>query len=324
MRRAIHLMVFAALLVASTEAAASATCSGPELRVEGLDPSWSAEMSTVRRALQRRADVDRCAQILVSRSRSGATVTVTLADGRAGSRFVDGPADLLATVEALALLPPVVEAEPEPVKAPPTESPRPEAPPPPGWPSFRVNEAGTDDAPANGAGRSRSTPRFDLGASLGSRWSGGPGGSAAVLGELSLGPWIVGMDARWEGYEGPAQSDVLMVQTVGVGAEFGYRVDLGRLGIAALLEPNIDALAQEPRYGSPTPVSVRDARVARLGGELRCTFLSEQRLRLFASLDGAFDVITDQANQPGLLATTPALPTWSAGLSVGAQFRAWP
>jgi hypothetical protein len=327
MRRAICLSILVAAPIGGGEAVASAACSGPELHGHGLDPSWTEELSRVQSSLRGRADVDHCAEIDVSATTSGAILRVTLSDGRTGVRSVDRRTDLLATVEALALLPPPAETADEPsgsstsaattaTAAPPSSrsvSPRPDLP----W-----RPPGEDAALA--AGPTRSSLRFDLGAAVGSRWSGGLGGSAGLLGEFGAGPWVLGVGARWEGYEGPAQSQVLMVQTVGVGAELGYRITLGRIGVVALLEPSIDALSQAPRYGTPGPVSVRDARVARLGGELRAMVLSEQRLRFFVALDGGVDVVTDEANQPGLLASTPALPTWSAGLSVGAQFRAWP
>jgi hypothetical protein len=125
---------------------------------------------------------------------------------------------------------------------------------------------------------------------------------------------------------------------VEVGAKLGYRLDLGQFGIAALLGPAVAAVSQELRQGTGGQTEVvdpktgtlmappgRDARITRLNAALRATLVASEPLLVFAALDASFDVARDAANDmPAQYAGTAALPTWSAGLSFGAQLRVWP
>jgi hypothetical protein len=87
----------------------------------------------------------------------------------------------------------------------------------------------------------------------------------------------------------------------------------------SLIEP------KDPRTGAFIGVggSPREGRVLRLGGAVRCTFLSWQRLRLFVGADASVDATSDSGNHLSQ-ATTDALPAWSAGISLGAAAGVWP
>jgi hypothetical protein len=160
--------------------------------------------------------------------------------------------------------------------------------------------------------------------------------------DVLVGSWVLGVTGRWDqvgGPQGSATSPGYALQALEVGAEVGYRLRLSRVvGVEAALESGISAISQQlrsgtgnmleatnPKTGALMRLPGRGAAVGRLGFALRSMLLASSRVDAFVALDASFDITGDRANQiPVAYAGTADLPTWSAGVSLGAQLRAWP
>ena len=241
-------------------------------------------------SLRERVDVDQCAEIDVSATTSGAIVAVTLSDGRTGLRSrrqANRPAR--DGWEAIALLPPPVE--PVETGTPPMSSPssppprprrrrarrfqflpRPSFPSAPAWAGCRFPQEGlheprcasTSEPPSNSVG---AAARGECRLARGSRCAG------------PCGYLVSGRGGR--GTKGLRSLRCSWLRTVGVGAEIGLPITLGRIGVVALVEPSVDAVSQAPRYGTARFSARATLAFARVGGELHAMILSEQRLRFF-------------------------------------------
>jgi hypothetical protein len=320
--------VAGAVLLTAPVASGQPVCL-PTFRSEAGE-RWTNELQAVRSELATRADVDHCASIWLVATTDGARVLVTLVDGRSTARRAASPPDLRATLIALLLVPEAPDAAAG-VADPPRADPPSPAPAP-------VPSPGADAAPqerATSPPSGRDGAAIDLGATGSGRWSGRyPGASLAAFADLTLGPWVVGVSGRFASYDGPGSSPGragYALEAIEIGAEAGYRFPVGPTFVTVAAGPSFvdtwQALSSPTGSKTGAPIAVggspRDGRVLRLGGAVRCTFLSWRRLRLFAGADASVDAMADSGNSlPG--ATTDPLPTWSAGVSLGGAVGVWP
>jgi hypothetical protein len=304
-------MVVAFLLVAATSGPVVAAqdanrCEQPALLLEGSPPArWSSALAALSSRLRRSADLDRCAKLLVRVEGDGLVVRVETADGRTAVRYVDLPEALIRTVEALLVLP-LATSEPNDADIPSDDRPK----EPTVQPDRRLND------------RESAHVEFGVGALgrlSGSALLGGIGLSGFA--QVALREWLIGVAARWE------PNDVLLqqperagfnMQTYSIRALLGRCASLGALNLDALVGPAIVAESQEA--DGPGDGIGGTASDARLNVTLRLFGPSDSHTRLYAAgdIEGS---LARLRHQKRLDPELPALPSWSAGLSLGVEWR---
>lgn len=242
------------------------------------------------------------------------SVEVTLADGRSASRRLASPDALRPTLEALLLIPMLAPAAIARAAADPA---------PPREPVFtRADDPGVGKPPPPPAPASSSPPEptfgVDFGGSVGGRVAGDGYLSVApaAFAELRAGPWLIGTFIRWDVYEYKSAPLVTTfeMETVAAGLLVGRRTPLafGSLDVGVSPRLVVETQTFETRAGEQTDTSGTDVR---LGGFARLG-LGRGAVRGLLELDA--EISPGRARRVARLdPLLPALPAWSAGLSVG-------
>ena len=280
-----------------------ATCGRAQLHVEGdLSASWLEALRQVCADLGNTDDVDPSARLRITPAGAEVIVDVELADGRMARRRVHGPADLRLTLEALVTLPTAAKAKPSDDAAAFVPAPAP------------TRDSTIISSPAI------STLAIEVGAAFEGRIANAPTylstGPQAYAG-LRVGAWLLGVTGRWSVLETLARNDTasLKMDTVGAGFLVARRVARTPaiafdVGAESLLVVDSANYRVEEDDRSASAMDLRLGIVGRLHAgvaPLRWTLaidgeLSPSRLRGAVRLDPAL----------------PSLPSWSAGLAVGA------
>jgi hypothetical protein len=293
-------------------------CEDARIQVASeVQPRWRAAIERACASLAALPGVDPSARVRIGPIDRDLAVEVTLADGRFASRRVVAPEALLATLEAVLVVPPSDPPADPPVVA----EERQQARPPsnsfaPAWPRAE------DSAPAPRLPPAESNVAVELGGGLGGRVAAHGYLSAAPAGfaEIRVGSWLLGALLRWDviGSKSAPLVDVFEMETVVVGLVVARRVALGFGSIDAGLSPRLAVETQTFESGGGE--QTLGATDVRLGTFARLAFgrsalrpivevdadLSPSRLRRVVQLD------------PRL----PELPSWSAGLSAGLAWTA--
>jgi hypothetical protein len=328
-RRWIATCAASAMLASAHPVHAGGAACGPIVQARAATMTWRAAIDAVSAELTARADVERCVTITMEPEGAGVRVTVTASDGREAVRHVAAPDDLRTTIVALVLLPP----------APPNE---PREPPPPATAEVIAPIIVRDELAVGATAPAALRPLADaiaLGLSTGvERSVSSTGGSLDARVEASRGRWSLALAGRWSAGQAGGYAD----RAAEVGAELGYRFELGPVTVTTSAGPRIAHLAASPqaplaptyveitnpKTGAVQQVPVADVRegdVLRVGGSVRVSLRTTARVRLFALASATIDAGADPANDvPMLLVLAPSLPTWSAGLWIGGEVRAWP
>ncbi|GEM_PF-2382047 len=289
------LLVFAALGTGPVFAE-GVLCDDPGVRVQGqISELWAGPIGAACEAVLTLKDRDLDARVkLVAASTDILVVEVALKDGRTAVRHLKDPEALQPTLEALLTLPPL----------PASDGPAPSAAP----------AAGGNDLPMSG----------DYGVSFeaGAAVSGRAAGSSTylslapmVFAELRLGPWIVGIDARWELLEWRPQGREPRVEmdTIGLGINVARRFDLGFMQLDTGFAPRLVLEIQSlPGGGDELTGTAFDLR---LGALVRGVFAAGS-IRPFVALDVELSP-TRMRRSRRALDGFPVLPAFSAGLGVG-------
>jgi len=317
-----------------------AACA-PVLRADALRGAWARAVVELRRALAERDDVDRCVELIVRSDARGVRVTARLAGGGDATRRIDSPDDLGPTILALLLLPPELPPAPPdpPVVTPPVTPVEPPPAPalePPAMARLDRIERLAGPAPA------AAPARFEIGIAAGARWQDRIEIAAGGFADISLGPWLVGANARWgqetgdqviaaERLAGGARVSYT-ARTLELGVELGRRFAIGPVELSALLGPRIAAI--EPHY-DPLPVplvvisqatgeistlqyAAPSSRITRVATSLRARWAGSARLKMTLGIDASYD--GDMVVLVGL----PPRSAWGAAVTLGGVFQVWP
>ncbi len=281
-------------------------CDGPSLVIEGdFGPEWTLAVEDARARVRKSEDLDRCAELHISRAEEGLRVRVTTSGGRAALRKVSVPENLLSTVEALLELPisGVASSSPDPREL--ADEPRSQREPSPGAPAAAAH--------------------LEVGVGATGRVAGAPlygGGGGASFAQLAVDQWLIGVTARWEAVDDtlatPSPSGFNM-QTFEVGVGLGRRAVLGPFDLDAVIGPEVVVESQDAE--GPADGLGGTASDVRLDLLLRMSVPRSGRTRFYASADA--DVSPSRLRRtkqldPGL----PALPGWSSGLQIGVMWGA--
>ena len=294
----------------------------PSVHGVNLPAAWQRVSDALAQELAARTDVERCAGVTIHATPAGASVVVAVGDRRARRAVVE-PADLRATVLALLLvpeLPPAVAPTSAPDPAPASMAPTP------------IVDAAADSLAArvvHAESRPTSRPRsrFDLAVTMGLVWTDqtahlAPGASV----RWTSGGWLAGLEGRLD-VGGAILHEAVAVPQAGqttapsayelrsraVGAEMGRQLTLGPAIVAATLGPRVIEFVQT------SMLETTSRTVVQLGGQLRVG-RATHRFGWFVAIDASFEL----GGPTIAMADAPALPTWCAGLALGAELRAWP
>jgi hypothetical protein len=336
--------------------ARAAPCT-PVVRGGELTADWQRAVEAIDRELATRLDIERCVDIAVRADGTGASVVVVMG-GRRATRSVAEPADLRATLLALVLAPTPAVAPPidKPVEAPtavrvhppvtratdqptrrPTRRPTHRASPAIERPIERARGPAIEHPTERASGPAIERidapvrSRIDAGLAIGALWTAHDAHPAAALRiRWTRGPWSLGLAGRaavpppsskhtsTTSAEMPAP--VYAVLSRELGLEIGRRFDRGWLALTASGGPSLVALEQRQLAGDPAS---RSSTLVRMGAQLRAETVSSRRLGLFVIVDASWD--TRQLGRTGDAMTgAPSLPTWSTGIALGGEVRAWP
>ena len=302
-----------ALLVAASPARAE-PCA-PAVHRGELTEDWERAALAVDHELATRPDIERCVDIEIEVRVAGAPATVVVVIGdRRATRSVAEPADLRATLLALVLAP----------------IPSPTAPPiddgvvaPIVIRVIRPRTIARTETPV--------PSRIDAGVALGALWIDRDARPAAALRIRGThGTWSLGLAGRLTAPPSsrgsqPTSSDAMPPRVYEllsreVGIEIGRRFDRGWVALTASGGPSLVVLEQRQLAGDPAS---RSSSLVRMGAQLRAETVSSRRLGLFVVVDASWDAghlgVTGDA-----MTGAPALPTWSTGIALGGEVRAWP
>ena len=263
---------------------------------------WRSAVEQARLLLDTRADLDRCADLLLENDADRLLVRIVLADGRSATREVEQPAALYATLDALLSVPSSdhrreLAAEPHPV-------------------------LGLDAKP-DPTTHSNAAPRVELGIGGMGRVAGAPlygGAGLAAFAQLSSNRWLLGVSARWDGSDAllaDASPSGFNMQTLALGIDVGVRSTFRSVVVDALVGPQVRVENQEAFGGETAADGIGGGTSdVRLDGALRCTTPRSGQLHFFA--EGDIDaspkrIARSRRLDPGL----PTLPAWSAGVTLG-------
>ncbi len=275
-------------------------CNGPSIATEGvLSFDWLDAVDHVRDRIRKGVDLDRCAALRFEADEAGLRVCVTTSNGRTAIRMVTAPQKLIATVEALTVLPPTLSSA--------ASSPDPHEVP------DNVIDKPRDAPPV-------STAHVEVGAGAAARLAGGPlygGAGLATFAQLALDRWLIGVSARWDFADDTltlVSPSGFNMQTFEVGVGLGRRAQLGDVNFDAVFGPEVVVENQEAE-GSADGLGGTASDV-RLDLLVRMSVPGAGHARFYAGADA--DVSPSRLRRtkmldPGL----PALPAWSSGLQIG-------
>jgi hypothetical protein len=293
------------LAVAPTVYGRAASCE-PVRIAKGLsrvDKRWRDALEALARATAQEGLPWSCpggSVTLTLEAGDGALVTVTDGRGRAVSRHVPGPDELVPTAEAL-LASPLEESVP---------------PPPPPPPPAPATVGPTD-------------PRAQIQVLIGPRASG-PGamawGSGLLRVQLPLGPWSLGFWTRYDvhlaGPDGPWAT--FRTSAVSAALSVGRQIVSRPFELRATFDPSIAVVIMESGYENlPHPEGAKPA--LRLGTSLSGLFPIAGVIRGVVSLDGEFAPAgltgtgisnIDTHDTPPQL---PPVPVYTVGLLLGIE-----
>jgi hypothetical protein len=284
-----------------------AACHGPRLIVAPhLAEVWTQAIEDARVSLRERANLDRCAEVRLEPDQNSLRVQVSLEDGRSATRQVASTAALLPTLEGLLELP-APELRPEDVWQEPVTV-RDEVAPP--GPALRATPAPHLEAGLGVMGRVSGNPLYD-------------GVGIAAFAQLSLSHWLFGVVARWDAVDSllaDAEPSGFNMQTLAIGIDAGARTHLRGFLLDALIGPQIRVENQEAFGGQSSPDGVGGGTSdVRLDFSLRLSGPPDSRLRFFG--EGDLDASPSRLSKTHRLdPQLPALPSWSAGITLGAAW----
>jgi hypothetical protein len=327
MMRAVALPVLAGTLVglpARDALAQGPSCSQVAVEADAsLETRWPDLTQRVRDAFEAREDVDRCARILLSLHEAVIGVEVVLLDGRSAQRSVSRRDDVVPALEALLIVPPapLARAVPTPPATTTTSAPSmlPMTPHLADSAAPTAASAPVREAPGARPTQPSSHLRIELSVLTGARI--GDGQASVGLGALSfldLSEWLVGFAGRADRYEtldGTHPASALELALLG-----GRRLRFRTMALDLVGGPAV-ALGGTTTYATASPTGNGQSASAsntapRLLVEARLVFAALSTVRTFVAVDGDFG----PANSPdaSLLPNAPHLPTWTAGLALGA------
>jgi hypothetical protein len=316
-------LILAAWVRPAAADAAPACAPAPIVTDATVRRRWPDLPEQIQRTFEQRDDVDACARIDIGITGVAVVVKVTLPDGRTAARSVLRREDVLPALEALLLLPEsAIDAAPLAAEtaAKPMRIERPE----------RIAATVTiipQPSPVTPADSGTGTHlRIELGLGVEARAGDGQVGAGfGVASFLELAHWLLGFQARIDGYRlltgDTAMSGGSGSMALELDALVGRRFELGTTaldlvaGPALAMHGNVSVTA--PVGSSTTPMSPpRDEQgLPRLVVSSRLNFRARAALRTFVQLDAEIgrarsssDMVPDQAD----------LPAWSAGLAIGA------
>jgi hypothetical protein len=324
-----------ALLGAAPARAADRTCPPMVVQADAaIRARWPDVPAAIRAAFADRADVDACARVELSLAGRAIAIKVVLPDGRSAARTAPQKQDVVPTLQAL-LLVPRRPSPPAPV------APSAPAPPLPALPSPRTVGARDPRVPASSELVARRAPvslpadgparglAVELSIAAGARFGDGQTGAGfAALSFLDISGWLLGFEARVDGYQPVAGGE--SARALGLALLGGRRFRFGTLALDLIGGP---AVAHEGGSMSATqhapsePVIVmreREENAFRLRFGARLNFRARSVFRTFVGLDGDVgqsrsdvDVVINSA--PGYLPGDQGrMPGWTLGLSIGA------
>jgi hypothetical protein len=290
---------------------------------------WPDLPDQIQRTFEQRDDVDACAHIDIAITGAAVIVKVTLPDGRTAARSVLRREDVLPALEALLLLP---ESGSDAIAVPPLATnaagtaakavrvERPERM------AATVTSIAQEPPVASTDGGTGTHLRIELGLGVEARAGDGQvGAGVAVASFLELAHWLLGFQARIDGYRlltgdtsmsGGAGSTALELDAL-----VGRRFELGTTtldlvaGPALAMHGNISMTAPVGSATPPMSPPLEEQGLPRLIVSSRLTFRAPAALRTFVQLDAEIgrphsstNPIVDQAD----------LPAWTAGLAIGA------
>jgi hypothetical protein len=309
--------------------ARDARAEGPscsQMTIEA-DPSvearWPRLSQRVRETFEAREDLDRCARVLLSSRDEMISVDVSLPDGRSAHRSVSEREDVIPALEALLIVPrgaPIREEMSSPFTTT-TAAPSMLAtatPLPAGSPALKVASLPAREAPGPMPAQPSSHLRIELSVLTGARIGDGQASvGVGAVSFLDLSGWLVGFAGRADRYEmlgGAHHAAALELALLG-----GRRLRLRTMALDLVGGPAV-ALGGTAIYETQTQAGdVRQSAsntVPRLLVEARLVFAALSTVHTFVAVDGDFG----PANSPdaSLLPNAPRLPTWTAGLALGA------
>lgn len=289
----------------------------------------------VRRALDERADVDRCAAITIEPAAGGRLrIAVALPDGRTAMRTVARRSDVVPTLAGLLVIPPppppptddvgsVLDADP-PARV---------GAPPPGLDPPLVRPPALSDSPAApgvrpGAGAG-SPPHPAVGVELdalaGVRVGDLTGVGVGLASFLELRGWLVGVQGRVDSYgdvfgEGDVVSAIEAAPLVGRRLDFGS-VALDLVGGLGLMTTG--SRVQEDVSPSGRQRIEEDAVDPRALASARLVLGARRATRFFLAVDASAGPVSDRATVPRPAApmlgipNNPAVPVATLGFAIG-------
>lgn len=317
-------------LAVRPSSAAERACSSLAFSVDAaVRQRWPELDGELHQRFDGRNDIDGCARVGVGLGRPEAafSVSVTLLDGRSATRVIRHREDLLATVEALVVLPPAAER---------TDS----AP----APSASVDRAGVEAATgAVGAPRasttelsvmtvhaspplpaSRSRLDLELALALGAQIGDGQtkmGAGATTLADFA--GWLAGVVAEVNSYQrrGPAEA---RTGAFAIGLLGGRRFEIANLTLDVTAGPAVTlrggwSVATVKGVPDTTVPAVESSSgqtlVPRLRFGSRLTFRPRATVRPFFGIDGEVGRVGPVG--PPQRGETQGLPVWTVGLAMG-------
>lgn len=347
MARRVGIPVLAGLAVATATVSArdaraeGAPCPRTEVAADAsIQARWPELAEQVRDAFGSREDVDRCARVVLTTTTAQGGrigVEVALRDGRSAQRLVSRREDVIPALEALLIVPqaPARDLTSAPsATAAVTESavasrPVDAALPNPGSEAAPIVPTSVRDMPAATPAQPPSHLRIELSALTGARIGDGQAGvGVGALSFLDVTGWLVGFAGRLDRYAmlgGGHAGGALELAVLG-----GRRWRFGTTALDLVAGPSV-ALGGQSSYETSTAVApgaqtsspstaIRAASasntVTRLLVEARLAFFARSTVHTFVAVDGDFG----SANSPDAseLPDAPRLPTWTAGLALGA------
>jgi hypothetical protein len=272
-----------------------------------LSPAWESAASQLKNDLKSLGELDRCAVVTLLPAGAEMIVQVVLADGRSAVRHVRRAEDLVSTIEALLLLPPAAAYD-SPPAPPPAMAPE---------PTPETSTIGSRSAPTQ---HTPAAAQVELGFGGNARTSGTPlfwGAGAMFVAQLALDGWLIGTEGHWDVFDAPVTLVTpggFNMQTVGIGAAAGRRIENGALRFDILVGPEL-LVENEEADGTGDGVGGTSNDV-RLHLTTRLLGARAKSPRWF----GAFDADASPARFRRSLrmdSSLPQSPAWSAGLGVG-------
>jgi hypothetical protein len=286
---------------------------------------WPDLREQIHAAFAAREDVDACARIEVTMTSGAIAVKVILPDGRSASRSVRRRQDVVATLQALLLVPQEQEAgvelkpSPPPVAAPATRDP----PAPASLTASNRAPPATDvpvPAPATATATATSGLGIELSVLAGARAGDGrTGGGLGVLTFLDLTGWLIGFSARGDFYEDLAGGPP--TGALGLAILAGHRFRFGTLALDLTGGPAVALLGtmtSVTQAGPAEPVIRESTSMGARGRVLvaaRLNFRARSLIRTFIGVDGEAGRARPTALAPRDIGR---LPVWTVGLLMGA------